>query len=57
MKVRYRGLAKNGAQVMTPFVLANLWMARKPILTGAGLVRLSFIGSWWNETETGQQAG
>ena len=36
VKVRYRGLAKNGAQVMTLFALANLWMARKPLLAGTG---------------------
>jgi IS5 family transposase len=36
MKVRYRGLAKNGAQVMTLFALANLWMARKPLLASTG---------------------
>jgi IS5 family transposase len=28
MKVRYRGLAKNGSQVETLFALSNLWMAR-----------------------------
>lgn len=32
LKVRYRGLAKNGAQVMTLFALANLWMARRTVL-------------------------
>ena len=32
MKVRYRGLAKNGAQVTTLFALANLWMARRTLL-------------------------
>ncbi|MEO7148422.1 MAG: IS5 family transposase [Rhodanobacteraceae bacterium] len=36
IKVRYRGLAKNAAQVMTLFALANLWMARKPILVATG---------------------
>ena len=35
-KVRYRGLAKNGAQVTTLFALANLWMARKRILAETG---------------------
>lgn len=35
-KARYRGLAKNGAQVTTPFALANLWMARKRILVATG---------------------
>lgn len=35
-KVRYRGLAKNAAQVMTLFALSNLWMARKRILAAAG---------------------
>jgi IS5 family transposase len=35
-KARYRGLAKNGAQVTTLFALANLWMARKRILAATG---------------------
>jgi transposase, IS5 family len=33
-KVRYRGLAKNTAQLVTLFALSNLWMARRD-LTGA----------------------
>ena len=31
-KTRYRGLAKNTAQLMTLFALANLWLARKRLL-------------------------
>jgi IS5 family transposase len=31
-KVRYRGLAKNTAQLMTLFALSNIWMARKVLL-------------------------
>lgn len=31
-KVRYRGLAKNTAQLMTLFALSNIWMARKLLL-------------------------
>ncbi len=31
-KVRYKGLAKNTAQLMTLFALSNLWMARKRLL-------------------------
>ena len=34
-KVRYKGLAKNTAQLMTLFALSNLWMARRRILQGA----------------------
>jgi IS5 family transposase len=34
MKVRYRGLAKNTAQLVTLFALSNVWMARKRILQG-----------------------
>lgn len=34
VKTRYRGLAKNAAQVTTLFMLSNLWMARR-ILQGA----------------------
>ena len=36
MKARYRGLAKNGAQVLTLFALSNLWMARKHLLATTG---------------------
>ncbi len=32
VKVRYKGLAKNGAQVTTLFALVNLWMARRRLL-------------------------
>lgn len=35
-KVRYRGLAKNHAEVVTLFALSNLWMARKQILIETG---------------------
>ena len=34
IKVRYRGLAKNTAQLVTLFALSNLWMARKRIIEG-----------------------
>jgi transposase, IS5 family len=34
MKVRYRGLAKNTAQLQTLFALSNLWMARRRLLQG-----------------------
>jgi IS5 family transposase len=32
VKVRYRGLAKNTAQLVTLFALSNLWMVLKRIL-------------------------
>ena len=35
VKVRYRGLAKNTAQLMTLFALSNIWMVRKTLLQGA----------------------
>jgi len=35
-KVRYRGLLKNTAQLMTLFALSNLWMARHRLLRTAG---------------------
>ena len=35
-KVRYRGLAKNTAQVLTLFALSNLWMARRRLLLPTG---------------------
>ena len=34
VKVRYRGLAKNTAQLHTLFALSNLWMARHRLLQG-----------------------
>ena len=39
-KVRFRGLAKNAAQMMTLFALSNLWMARRYLLESPGEVRL-----------------
>jgi IS5 family transposase len=39
-KVRYRGLAKNTAQVLTLFALSNLWMVRRQLLPVTGSVRL-----------------
>ncbi|MDR6918989.1 IS5 family transposase [Pseudomonas sp. 3296] len=40
VKVRFRGLAKNTAQMMTLFALSNLWMARRHLLSSAEKVRL-----------------
>ena len=34
VKVRYRGLMKNTAQLHTLFALSNLWMARHRLLQG-----------------------
>ena len=39
VKVRYRGLAKNTAQLKTLFALANLWMARTRLWVLDGKVR------------------
>jgi len=39
MKVRFRGLAKNAAHVVTLFALSNLWMARKKLMAMMGVVR------------------
>nr|WP_285899535.1 transposase [Pseudomonas boanensis] len=39
-KVRFRGLAKNAAQMVTLFALSNLWMARRHLLASAGEMRL-----------------
>lgn len=33
VKVRYRGLKKNTAQIVTLFALSNLWMVRYKLLT------------------------
>ncbi|HCF4082318.1 IS5 family transposase [Pseudomonas aeruginosa] len=40
VKTRFRGLAKNTAQLVTLFALSNLWMARRHLLANAGEVRL-----------------
>ncbi|WP_312484320.1 IS5 family transposase [Stutzerimonas nitrititolerans] len=40
VKTRFRGLAKNTAQLVTLFALSNLWMVRRHLLTSAGEVRL-----------------
>ncbi len=39
VKVRYRGLAKNTAQLRTLFALSNLWMARAKLMALDGRVR------------------
>jgi IS5 family transposase len=39
VKVRFRGLAKNTAHVVTLFALSNLWMARKRLMAMAAAVR------------------
>ena len=36
VKVRYRGLAKNTAQLHTLFALSNLWMARRQLMAALG---------------------
>ena len=45
VKVRYRGLAKNAAQLKTLFALSNLWMARKKLAVLYGQVRLQAAGA------------
>ena len=35
-KVRFKGLAKNTAQILTLFALSNLWMARKKLMAMTG---------------------
>jgi IS5 family transposase len=39
VKVRFRGLAKNTAHVVTLFALSNLWMVRKQLMALTGVVR------------------
>ena len=36
VKVRYRGLKKNTAQIVTLFALGNLWMARRQLMAAQG---------------------
>ena len=45
VKVRYRGLAKNTAQLHTLFALANLWMARKKLAVLVGQIRPTIAGA------------
>jgi IS5 family transposase len=40
VKVRYRGIKKNTAQIVTLFALGNLWMARHKLMVAMGRVRL-----------------
>lgn len=44
MKVRYRGLAKNTAQLHTLFALADLWMARRRLVGAEARVRPKWPG-------------
>ena len=39
VKVRFRGLAKNTAHVVTLFALSNLWMARRQLMAMGAAVR------------------
>jgi transposase, IS5 family len=41
-KVRFRGLAKNTAQILMLFALSNLWMARRQLLATTGQLRPRF---------------
>lgn len=54
VKVRYRGLRKNTAQIITLFALSNLWMARHKLLA-MGQVRSQQAWSLqlgcWESTE------
>jgi IS5 family transposase len=43
VKVRFRGLAKNTAQIITLFALSNLWMARRKLLAMMGSLRPQFV--------------
>jgi IS5 family transposase len=42
VKVRFRGLAKNTAHVITLFALSNLWMARKQLMGKTAALRPQF---------------
>lgn len=42
VKVRFRGLAKNAAHLLTLFALTNLWLARRRLLAMAGSLRPQF---------------
>ncbi|MDP9994521.1 IS5 family transposase [Variovorax boronicumulans] len=38
-KVKFKGLARNTAHVITLFALSNLWMVRRKLIAMMGLVR------------------
>ena len=42
VKVRFRGLAKNTAQLVTLFALSNLWLVRRKLLAMTGSLRPQF---------------
>jgi IS5 family transposase len=42
VKVRFRGLAKNTAHIVTLFALSNLWMVRRKLLAMTGSLRPQF---------------
>ena len=39
MKVRFRGLQKNTAHLLTLFALSNLWIVRRQLMAMQGAVR------------------
>ncbi|MFZ5526140.1 MAG: IS5 family transposase [Pseudomonadota bacterium] len=43
VKVRFKGLAKNTAHVITLFALSNLWMVRKKLMAMMGVVRAQAV--------------
>jgi transposase, IS5 family len=43
VKVRYRGMKKNTAQLKTLFTLNNLWMARKKLMALDGAIRVQTV--------------
>ena len=43
VKVRFRGLAKNTAHIVTLFALSNLWMARRKLMAMTGALRPQFV--------------
>ena len=53
VKVRYRGLGKNTAQLHTLFALANLWMVRKRL---TGELGMSAPGAWEMGAKRAQNA-
>ena len=57
VKVRFRGIAKNTAQLVTLFTLSNLWMARRYLLASAGEVRPQCGEIPKQSAQTGQSLG
>ena len=56
-KVRYRGLAKSTAQVLTLIALSNLWMVRRQLMPAQGEVSPADGWRWQSRLKAALQCG